>query len=379
MADVVTLFSKPSARLRQRQLSSSADAQEKRSEVSSEDDDGGVEEVDSDEGRAPPAAEEAASNEGNSNGSDPSQLTLEQVHARLAELENAASPTQSEINAILAQYLDSSSDGAGGEGAGADSESESDEEDSDDEETVIMKVLVVGNARCGKTSTIRRFVREDFSDEYVSTIGADFVEKMVAYDDKLTISLQLWDIAGQDRFAKFTRAYFRDARGAVIVCDITRENTVDAVESWKSEIDACCRDFNGAGGDDRGDDFPVVMVANKSDLLLDPMSALNLGVSMQKCVSRNGIVEWFRASAKNGESVSEAFGCLINCMVANHRAQKQRQQEAAEKANNYARAASDESESEGEDDSSDSIIRLGSALPPASLRSREAGYGCECH
>lgn len=371
MADVVTLFSKPSARLRQRQLSSGADAQETRSEVSVGDHDRGADEVDSDDEKTLPAAERDTDSEGNSSGSDPSQLTLEQVHARLAELENAASPTQSEINAMLAQYSDSSSDDAESAERG-DSDSESDDANDDEGETVILKVLVVGNARCGKTSTIRRFVSEDFSDEYVSTIGADFVEKMVAYDDKLTISLQLWDIAGQDRFAKFTRAYFRDARGAVIVCDITRENTIDAVETWKSEIDACCRDLSGASGD-----FPVVMVANKSDLLQDPMSALNLGVNMQKCVSRNGIVEWFRASAKNGESIAEAFSCLIDCMVANHRALKQRQQEA--KANTQQRAESEASDSEDDDDSSDSVIRLGSTLPPASTRSRDGGYGCECH
>lgn len=47
------------------------------------------------------------------------------------------------------------------------------------------------------------------------------------------VRLQLWDIAGQDRFAKLTRAYFRKAKGAVVVCDVTREGTFDAIVRWK--------------------------------------------------------------------------------------------------------------------------------------------------
>lgn len=47
------------------------------------------------------------------------------------------------------------------------------------------------------------------------------------------VRLQLWDIAGQDRFAKLTRAYFRRAKGAVVVCDVTRAGTFDAIVKWK--------------------------------------------------------------------------------------------------------------------------------------------------
>ncbi len=90
-------------------------------------------------------------------------------------------------------------------------------------------MLVVGNTRCGKTSAIRRFVQRSFTEQYKSTIGADFTEKNIVVDSNLTVNLQIWDMAGQDGFAKLTRAYFREAKGAVIVCDITRESTIDAI------------------------------------------------------------------------------------------------------------------------------------------------------
>ncbi|KAJ8544462.1 hypothetical protein ON010_g11807 [Phytophthora cinnamomi] len=250
---------------------------------------------------------------------------------------------------MLAQY----SSGSGSvDGESFDSSSD------DALETVIMKVLIVGNARCGKTSTIRRFTQDEFNEEYVSTIGADFVEKIIEYDDKLTISLQLWDIAGQDRFAKFTRGYFREAKGAVIVCDITRANTIDAVVNWKNEIDTCCKDLN------EGAEIPVVMVANKSDLLIDPMGALDLGVNMQKCVDKNNIIEWFRASAKSGEHVDDAFQCLIDRMVEDHRTEKEVEKE--------------KQQDEDGEPAPPEIIRL-SQTPTQYRAVKQEGFACDCN
>ncbi|POM74064.1 Rab32/38 family GTPase [Phytophthora palmivora] len=278
-------------------------------------------------------------------------LSLEEVHQQLAELENAPAPTKEEIDEMLAQYS-SEYESSG---------SESTNSSSDEPETVIMKVLIVGNARCGKTSTIRRFTQDEFNEEYVSTIGADFVEKIIEYDDQLTISLQLWDIAGQDRFAKFTRGYFREAKGAVIVCDITRANTIDAVVNWKNEIDTCCKDLN------EGAEIPVVLVANKSDLLTNPMGALELGVNMQKCVDKNDIVEWFRASAKSGEHIGDAFQCLIDRMVKNYRSEKEK-----DKINSEDKAVKEEEPAAPE------IIRL--SQTPSQFRAvKQEGFGCDCN
>ncbi|DAZ95993.1 TPA: hypothetical protein N0F65_009294 [Lagenidium giganteum] len=281
---------------------------------------------------------------------DNNRLTMEEVEEKLKELQKP--PSKEEIDALMAQYSDDYSDGS----ACSDSE--------DDKEAVIMKVLVVGNARCGKTSTIRRFVTKDFTDEYVSTIGADFVEKEIEHDNQLRVHLQLWDIAGQDRFAKLTRAYFREAKGAVIVCDITRENTIDAVMNWKNEIDACCKDLN------HGESIPVVLIANKSDLLSNPMGALDIGVNMQKCVDHNGIIEWFRASAKNGDHIDDAFQCLLDRMVQDHRAH------AAARASNSLDYESDTDSNSSHARRRDDIIRLSSLPPSRHDATKDSACGC---
>jgi small GTP-binding protein len=280
-------------------------------------------------------------NEDDDDNKEPSRRAdFGEIRQKLAALE--IPPTQQEIDELLAQYEEYSDYSV----ETAQEEEEEEENDSMIQEETIMKVLVVGNARCGKTSTIRRYIAKSFSEEYVSTIGADFVEKNIDIDKSLKVSLQLWDIAGQDRFAKLTRAYFREAKGAVIVCDITRENTIDAVMTWKNEIDHCCKDLN------HGENIPVVLIANKSDLLEDPMDAMNIGVNMQKCVEKNGILEWFRASAKNGDYVDEAFQFLLNKMVTNYQKEKETRQGCDGSSSGF------DSENEEASPSKSDIIRL---------------------
>ncbi|CAN0376369.1 unnamed protein product, partial [Ectocarpus sp. 12 AP-2014] len=140
--------------------------------------------------------------------------------------------------------------------------------------TVTCKVLVVGNAKCGKSSIISRFVSNRFSSDYNSTVGADYAMKDVSLENGQQVRLQLWDIAGQDRFAKLTRAYFRRAKGAVVVCDVTREGTFDAIVRWKEEIDLWCQN--------EGCDLPVYLFANKSDLLKEVQDSFLAGARMEK-------------------------------------------------------------------------------------------------
>ena len=104
-------------------------------------------------------------------------------------------------------------------------------------------MIVVGNAKSGKSSVIRRYASRSFTTLYETTVGADYTKRdvtiLVTPSAAVTTRLQMWDIAGQDRFTRLTRVYFSGARGAVIVCDAVRRGTVEAVREWKREIDDC--------------------------------------------------------------------------------------------------------------------------------------------
>ena len=180
---------------------------------------------------------------------------------------------------------------------------------------MISKVLVVGNAKCGKSSIISRYASQKFDEEYKTTIGADFVRRDVLVSDPdledepaVGVRMHLWDIAGQDRFQKLTRAYFNRAKAVVIVCDVSREGTVDAVTAWKREIDTWAMSSGTPN-------IPVVLFANKSDLLQDATCAFKTGATMEKMCREHDFLGWWITSARTGESLDEGFYALLQQVV----------------------------------------------------------------
>lgn len=91
------------------------------------------------------------------------------------------------------------------------------------------KVVMVGDFAVGKTSLIRRFVYDEFSDSYLTTIGVKVTKKEVAIKDSASADLLLWDIAGSDKFTKISPEYIRGASAGVIVADLARKNTIENI------------------------------------------------------------------------------------------------------------------------------------------------------
>ena len=95
-------------------------------------------------------------------------------------------------------------------------------EDYEDVQEYDFKVLVVGEVSVGKTSIIQRYVQGCFLSSYKPTLGADFAMKVVDWDSKSKIHLQLWDVAGHERYGYMTRVYYKYAMAAFIVYDLSR-------------------------------------------------------------------------------------------------------------------------------------------------------------
>ncbi|XP_062868353.1 ras-related protein Rab-38 [Trichomycterus rosablanca] len=166
----------------------------------------------------------------------------------------------------------------------------------------LFKVLVIGDLGVGKTSIIKRYVHQIFSQHYRATIGVDFALKVLTWDNQTVIRLQLWDIAGQERYGNMTRVYYREAVGALIAFDVTRSSTFDAVLKWKDDLDTKVTLSNGKP-------VPAVLLANKSDQSKDGLCS-NLPKLDTFC-KENGFVGWFETSAKENTNIEAAVKCLV--------------------------------------------------------------------
>ncbi|XP_061484870.1 ras-related protein Rab-38 isoform X4 [Rhineura floridana] len=155
----------------------------------------------------------------------------------------------------------------------------------------LYKLLVIGDLGVGKTSIIKRYVHQNFSPHYRATIGVDFALKVLSWDPETVVRLQLWDIAGQERFGNMTRVYYREAMGAFIVFDVTRPATFEAVTKWKEDLDTKLTLPNGKP-------VPAILLANKCDQGKEVL--VNNGVKMEQFCKENGFVGWFETSAKAG-------------------------------------------------------------------------------
>jgi len=179
----------------------------------------------------------------------------------------------------------------------------------------LYKILVVGDIGTGKTSIIKRFVHGIFSMHYKSTIGVDFALKVINWDPKTEVRLQLWDIAGQERFGNMTRVYYKEAVGAMIVFDVTRVSTFEAVAKWKADIDAKVT----YGVDEKP--IPVVLLANKCDLAKEGF--VKTANEMDKYVKENNFLSWFETSAKDNINIDKAAKCLVAHILENDIRRKQ--------------------------------------------------------
>eukprot|EP01086_Lenisia_limosa_P010722 TRINITY_DN35331_c0_g1_i1.p1 TRINITY_DN35331_c0_g1~~TRINITY_DN35331_c0_g1_i1.p1 ORF type:complete len:214 (-),score=68.74 TRINITY_DN35331_c0_g1_i1:64-705(-) len=166
----------------------------------------------------------------------------------------------------------------------------------------LFKVLVVGDLGVGKTSFIRRYVNNVFGTMYKPTIGVDFALKAIDWDEETKVRLQLWDIAGQERYGNMTRVYYREAVGAIVMFDVSRGATFEAVESWKGDIDKKVTLPDGSP-------IPVVLVANKCDLASVGMA--DDEQAMEDYCKANGYCGFYLASAQSGQNVDISVEHLV--------------------------------------------------------------------
>ncbi|XP_070557544.1 ras-related protein Rab-7L1-like [Ptychodera flava] len=172
----------------------------------------------------------------------------------------------------------------------------------------LFKVLIIGDATVGKTSFVQRYVNDSYRREYKTTIGVDFALKVIQISDSETVRLQLWDIAGQERFSSMTRVYYKDAAACVIMFDITGKKTFQNITKWK-------RDLDSKVSLPDGQPVPCLLIANKSDLPDRPVSEDEI----EQLAKDSDFIGWTEMSVKDGTNVQEAMKFLLDEILASNR------------------------------------------------------------
>ncbi|KAF5305323.1 hypothetical protein FQR65_LT07749 [Abscondita terminalis] len=172
----------------------------------------------------------------------------------------------------------------------------------------LYKILVIGDLGTGKTSIIKRYVHQFFSQHYRATIGVDFALKVLNWENNTLIRLQLWDIAGQERYGNMTRVYYKEAVGAFIVFDVTRVNTFESVSNWKSDLDSKVQLSDGSP-------IPCVLLANKCDQQKE--GPINNKSKMDEYCKDKGFAAWYETSAKENINIDDAARTLVNQILLN--------------------------------------------------------------
>ncbi|MEQ2303295.1 hypothetical protein AMECASPLE_015284 [Ameca splendens] len=101
-----------------------------------------------------------------------------------------------------------------------------------------------------------------------------------------------------------TRVYYREAVGALVVFDVTRASTFEAVLKWKDDLDSKVTLNHGRP-------VPAVLLANKSDQIAYQLPKLD------SFCRENGFVDWFETSAKENTNIKEAAWCLVEHILNN--------------------------------------------------------------
>ena len=164
-----------------------------------------------------------------------------------------------------------------------------------DDYDYVFKLILIGDSYVGKTNIMGQYIKKEFNLNSKSTLGVEFGTKTIKIQDKI-IKAQIWDTAGQERYKSITSAYYKGAKGAFIVYDITSKTTFYSVDKW-------IQDLNLYGDKN----VTLLLIGNKSDLEEKRQIKKEDGEEKAKSFGL-GFIE---TSACTGDNIDKAFETLL--------------------------------------------------------------------
>ena len=166
----------------------------------------------------------------------------------------------------------------------------------DENYEMMFKVVLVGDSFVGKTNIMSKYLKNEFHEDSKATVGVEFGAKQFQIEGH-TIKAQIWDTAGQERYKAITSAYYKGAKGAFVVYDITRKSSFESVEKWVNDLTSTA-----------DKKVTIVLIGNKCDL--DNHRQITKEEGGEKANKLQ--VAFLETSAFSGENLDKAFEMMVN-------------------------------------------------------------------
>jgi len=163
----------------------------------------------------------------------------------------------------------------------------------------IFKIVIFGDAGCGKTTLLKKYVTDLFISDTKMTIGVDFETKTLNFDG-FAVKLMIWDFGGEERFRFIFPNYVSGAMGGILMYDITNYSSLSHAVDWLSVI-------NGSRNE-----IPIVLVGGKSDLGILREVLYEDGLAVTNDMN---LYAFYECSSKTGKNIEAIFKSLAKAML----------------------------------------------------------------
>ena len=126
--------------------------------------------------------------------------------------------------------------------------------DNENEEKEPIKIILLGESGVGKTNIILRYLKNEFNQNSISTIGTTFGVKELNRNNNI-YTLNIWDTTGQEIYRSVTKLFVQGAKIVILVYSIENKNSFESLDYWYKSINEIC-----------DENIILAIVANKTDL-----------------------------------------------------------------------------------------------------------------
>ena len=161
-----------------------------------------------------------------------------------------------------------------------------------------LSILLLGDSDSGKTSLLMRYVKNQYKENYISTVGLDSLVKNLIINEE-DVRLHIMDTSGQERFKSLSQSYYNKVDGIIFVLDVTNMESYEGVKFWLKDAFSYNKEI------------VYVIVGNKIDLK-------NIIVVNENDIKSEEIfkdIKYFETSAKENTNVEKPFEEIANLIL----------------------------------------------------------------